>query len=143
MEKCNVVRTLIESGADISDVSRALSELNVKETDEYWVEGTNRCWWDLMHFAVYANRRDVIECMFAKGFFLSAVTLPPYEFYHLPLHCIRRHDLPYSHMACVLGSMDIVDVILQHRPLEKDLRLTCGPHSTLDRLKAVAEQGND
>ena len=65
MEKCQNVKTLIESGADFSDISKALSKLTVKEVEDYRIAISGRIYYhqfqyDLMQMAVKANRKDVV-----------------------------------------------------------------------------------
>ena len=140
MEKCQNVKTLIESGADFSDISKALSKLTVKEVEDYWIDIADGFHYDLMHMAVKANRKDVVECMFRKGCFLLS-SLPDKSCIR-SWHETRHKKISYSHMACIFGYMDIVDVIIQNRPHEKDMTLSAKVCNDLDKLIAPIRGGN-
>ena len=71
-KKFRKVKTLIDSGADLLDISKALSELTVEEVEDYCIGSAGGFHYDLMHVAVNANRRDVVECMFSKDLFLPS-----------------------------------------------------------------------
>ena len=145
MEKCQNVKTLMESGSDFSDISKALSKLTVEEVENYRIGISGRIYYhqfqyDLMHMAVNANRKDVVECMFGKGCFLLS-SLPDKS-------CItswyetRHKKMPYSLIACICGYMDIVDLIIQNRPHEKDMMLDIGICKSLEILIAEIRAGN-
>ena len=145
MEKCQNVKTLMESGSDFSDISKALSKLTVEEVENYRIGISGRIYYhqfqyDLMHMAVNANRKDVVECMFGKGCFLLS-SLPDKS-------CItswyetRHKEISYSHIACIFGYMDIVDLIIQNRPHEKDMTLSAEVCNSLDKLIAPIRGGN-
>ena len=110
IEMWKTVKSLILSGAKLSDIVEGLSKISDKDRiqcmrqespDEYYK-------WDLLHFAIYAKRRDVVEYLFKEDLFL-------------PSSKAGTTMLPYSHMACVCCDIDIVDLTMHHRPQEKDL----------------------
>ena len=106
-------KTLIMSGGMLSDIIEAMSLLTKEQCETMCVkknfEHFEYCSFDLLHYAIYRNRRDVVDHIFTEGLFSSSFTTNP------------NNSLPYLHMACILGYMDIFDLIIQHRPHEKSL----------------------
>ena len=107
------VKWLIKSDhAEISRIADILSHISDKEV----IEGTRitrddphkHYNWDLLHFAIYAKRRDVVEYFFKEDLFLQDSNA-------------GNKFLPYLHMACVCGDKEIFDLIMRYRPEEQNL----------------------
>ena len=108
-------KTLIMSGGMLSDIIEAMSLLTKEQCETMCEEKSWEYYsFDLLHFAILANRRDVVDHIFTEGLFLSSFTTNP------------NRSLPYLHIACILGNMDIFDLIIQHRPHEKSLLIDTG-----------------
>ena len=104
--KLRKAKTLIVSGGTVSDVTETLSKLNRKEVEMQINErkSDRNSSWDLMHYAVHANRKDIVEYFVSEGYFKSNDASPP-----------------YSHVAGICGHLEIYDIIMQHRPDEKNV----------------------
>ena len=109
-----IARNLIWADGSLNDITEALGKLPQKKIEKMNIKSPDfqHYSWDLMHFAIVSNRKDVIEYMFNKGYFTSA--------------CSTRanRNIPYLHVACFYGHTDIFNLIMQHRPTDKNLTVT-------------------
>ena len=93
------LRKLIQSDAALEQIREILSGISNSQDIGNEVDSTG---WTLLHEAIAKNRLDVIQ-----------------EFFDMKLYTDRHmipEQLPYLHMACALGFMDVVDVILRNLP---------------------------
>ena len=105
------IEILITSSSSLSDVSEALSKLDKKTIERQQTDiHSTHYKWDLLHFAIYAKRVDVVEYMIKKDLF----QVPRSWFDAAKL-------LPHLHIACICGNVEIFELIMLHRPREKGL----------------------
>ena len=106
-EALRKAKTMVVSGGTLSDVIETLSKLNRDEVEMQINESCEQnSSWDLMHYAVHANRKDIVKYFASEGFFKLNYASPP-----------------YLHMAVVCGHLEIFDIIMQHRPDDKDVEV--------------------
>ena len=109
-----IARNLIRADGSLDDITEALYILGTlpdREIEKMTLQDPEHRHFslDLMHFAIISNRKDVVMYMFNEGYFTPACRTE------------ANKNIPYLHVACVLGHTDIFNLIMQHRSTDKIL----------------------
>ena len=107
------IADMITSGDSLTDISEYISRLTGSRTRTIkWHEPQNSL--DLMHGTIVLNRPDVVQYLFEKELSVKSDSRAKHVY------------IPYLHLACICGFVDIIDLVVAYRPIEKTYYITTG-----------------